>query len=125
MQVLDGLTSPSSVLGGVVATEDGLPLAARLPADLDGESLAAAAAAAGKLAERALSDTGRGDLEVAVLEASRSKLLVCPLTVGYLLAIADPGADLVSLGLQIADAARGLEAASASLVIAPEELEAV
>jgi predicted regulator of Ras-like GTPase activity (Roadblock/LC7/MglB family) len=115
-QALDSLTCLQGVVGGVVATDDGLPLAARVQTGLDGESLAAAAAAMGHYARGALTDASRGELSVAVLEASRLKLLICPLSLGYLLAITEPEADLTTIMPEVNEAARSLEGTWASLV---------
>ena len=119
-RTLDALVAADDVLGGVVATEDGLVLATRLPVGLDGEALAAAAAAAGSFAERALAGANWGDLEIVALEATKLKLIVCPLSVGYLLTVAEPDADLRPLVPQIAGAARDLNRTSTPFVGAPE-----
>jgi predicted regulator of Ras-like GTPase activity (Roadblock/LC7/MglB family) len=119
-RALDALAGADSVLGGVVATEDGLVLATHLPPGLDGEALAAAAAAAGSFAERALAGANWGDLEAVALEATKLKLLVCPLSVGYLLTVAEPDADLRPLVPRVTGAARDLDRTSMPFVGAPE-----
>ncbi len=114
--ILDSLTSLKGIEGGVVATEDGLPLATQLSSRLDEEALAGAAAAVGHSASRILNDISWGQLGMAVLEGSRMKLLVCPLSAGYLLALAAPEADLEAIAPQVSSAARDLEEAFASLI---------
>ena len=113
---LEALIGVRGVVGGMVATEEGLPLAARLGSELDEEGLAAAAAAVGGLASKTLIDLGRGDLEVAVLDASKFRFLVQPIAVGYLLVVAEPDANVGRIVTKMTDAAATLEETAADLV---------
>jgi len=105
---LEALVTTRGVLGAVVATEDGFVLAARLAGDQDGEALAATAAAIGRSAGAALARLGRGKLQMAMLEASRFRLLVRAALEGYLLVVAEPEANV---GLMLSE----MEAAAAAV----------
>jgi predicted regulator of Ras-like GTPase activity (Roadblock/LC7/MglB family) len=83
------LLEVEGVLGGVICTEDGLSLASALKPGLDEESLAAAGARLGQLSRNQLAGE---DLEAAVLDASRLRLVVTPVSLGYLVLAADPAA---------------------------------
>jgi predicted regulator of Ras-like GTPase activity (Roadblock/LC7/MglB family) len=115
VDILESLSRLPGIEGGVVATDDGLPLATRFSSRLDGETLAAAAAAMGQSTRNVLRGITWGELGMAVLEGSRMKFLVCPLSVGYLLALAKPDADLRAITPQVSVAARDLDQAFASL----------
>lgn len=113
---LEALTGTQGVLGGVVATEDGFLLAARVSRGQDREGLAAAAATMGRVASDTLGRLGRGDLEVATLEASKLTFLVRRVSLGFLLVVADPGADVGAIATEMGRAAASLERAAAALV---------
>jgi len=113
---LDALTRTEGVLGAVLATEDGFLLAARVSPGQDREGLAAAAAAIGRVTNDTLRRLGRGDLEVATLEASKLTFLVQRVSVGFLLVVADPGADVGVIATEMSRAAVPLERAAAALV---------
>ncbi len=70
----------------------------------------------GHSASKVLNDISWGQLGMAVLEGSRMKLLVCPLSAGYLLALAAPEADLEAIAPQVSSTAKDLEEAFASLI---------
>lgn len=113
---LEALTRTQGVLGAVLATEDGFLLAARVGPGQDKEGLAAAAATMGRVANDALRRLGRGDLEVATLEASKLTFLVRRVSVGSLLVVADPEADVGVIATEMSRAAVSLERAAAALV---------
>jgi predicted regulator of Ras-like GTPase activity (Roadblock/LC7/MglB family) len=98
------LLEADGILGGVLCTEDGLPLASALRPGLDEESLAAAGARIGQLSRDQFGDE---DLEAGVLDASRLRLVVRPVSLGYLVLAADPAAAIgpaVELAKQLAAA---------------------
>jgi predicted regulator of Ras-like GTPase activity (Roadblock/LC7/MglB family) len=98
------LLEADGILGGVLCTEDGLPLASALTPGLDEESLAAAGARVGQLSRHQLGDE---NLEAGVLDASRLRLVVRPVSLGYLVLAADPSAPIgpaVELAKQLAAA---------------------
>jgi predicted regulator of Ras-like GTPase activity (Roadblock/LC7/MglB family) len=108
------LLESDGILGGVLCDEDGLPLASALRPGLDEESLAAAGARVGQLSRRQLGDE---DLEAGVLDASRLRLVVRPVSLGYLVLAADPAAAIgpaVEVAKQLADAIEQTAAAAMS-----------
>ena len=112
---LDALMDIPGVLAGMVATDEGLPLAARLRTELDEESLAAAAAVLGQLGTRTLKDTGHGDLEVVVLDASKFRFVVRPVALGYLMVVTEPCAEADPLLGKMTNAAACLDAVGSAL----------
>jgi predicted regulator of Ras-like GTPase activity (Roadblock/LC7/MglB family) len=112
---LDALMGIPGVLAGMVATDDGLPLAARLRTELDEEALAAAAAVLGQLGTRTLKDTGRGDLEAIVLDASKFRFVVQPVALGYLMVVTDPLAEADPVLGEMTKAAACLDKAGSAL----------
>jgi len=97
---LRALTRTRGVLGAVLATEDGLLLAASLDCEQDAEALAAAAAAMARSSSRALIRVGCGELQMAMLEASKLRFLVRGASGAYLLVVAEPHANV---GLIVAE----------------------
>lgn len=87
---LDALMGVPGVLAGMIATEEGLPLDARLRGELDADALAAAAAVLGQLGSRTVQAHGGRGLELVVLDASKYRFMVQPVTLGYLMAVTDP-----------------------------------
>jgi predicted regulator of Ras-like GTPase activity (Roadblock/LC7/MglB family) len=114
-ETLEALTEISGVVGGVLAAEDGFPLATRLGGVHDREGMAAAAAAIGQLAGQTLGRLGRGALQLAVLEASRATFVVRPTSVGFLMAVAEPEADVSLIATEMRRAAAALEQAASAL----------
>jgi predicted regulator of Ras-like GTPase activity (Roadblock/LC7/MglB family) len=112
---LESLLSVPGVLAGMVATEEGLPLAARLRSELDGDALAAAAAVLGQLGSKALDGMGRGGLRVVVLDASKFRFMIQPLGIGYLMVVTDPNTEPDPVAAEIILAAADLGRATAEL----------
>ena len=101
-EALRPLLETAGVLGGVLATPDGLPMAAALKEGLDEEGIAATGARLGQLARAGM---GEEALEMMVLEATRLRLVVRPVSLGYLVVVAEPNS-----GIEMAlAAARQLE----------------
>jgi len=109
------LVATPGVCGGVVATDDGLPLAVRLQAGHDREALSAAAAVLGRLAAMVIATLDRGELELGVLEGEKLRLMVRPLSLGFLLVLTEPEANLGLIAREIARAAEALEQAAAAV----------
>jgi len=112
---LDALMGVPGVLAGMVATDEGLPLAARLRTELDEEALAAAAAVLGQLGARTLKDVGRGELEVVVLDASKFRFVVQPVALGYLMVVTEPLAEADPVLGEMTSAAACLDEAGSAL----------
>lgn len=124
-EALETLTETPGVRAAVVAAEDGLPIAMRLQSDQDGEMWAAVASSMGRLAQRVLKRLARGSLEVGVFDTDRYRFLVCPLRVGFLLAVCEPQANVGLVTLEMQAAATALETATEAMAdgarIAPAE----
>jgi predicted regulator of Ras-like GTPase activity (Roadblock/LC7/MglB family) len=112
---LEALQRTRGALGALVATHDGLVLAARLESGLDAEAHAAAAAVLARLASKTLSAINRGQLRTMAVQASRLTLLVSPLPIGYLLVLTRPEAELAPTAAGMRKAARTIVTAAASL----------
>jgi predicted regulator of Ras-like GTPase activity (Roadblock/LC7/MglB family) len=100
----------------LASTEEGFPLATKLRGAYDSEALAAAAATIARSSVPVLARLGRGELEVAILEASRLSLLVRRVSPGYLLVVAEPEANLGLIAGEMERASRELEHAAADLL---------
>lgn len=86
-EALRPLLEMPGILGGLISATDGLLMAAVVKEGLDQESLAAAGARLGQLASARLA---YDVLDVAVLDATRLRLIVHPTALGYLTVVADP-----------------------------------
>jgi len=113
---LEALLGVPGVVGAVLATDDGLPLAAHVREDLDEEALAAAAAVLGQLGAKASADGGLGSLRFVGLDASKLRFMVEPVALGHLLALSDYSADVEQVlpemhrsALELDEAARAME----------------
>ncbi len=112
---LEMLLGMGGVLGAVVATEDGLPVAKRLPGGHDRDGMSAAAAAMGRLAGKTLDHLGKGRLEVATFEGSKLTFLVGRVSVGFLMSVVEPEAEVELIAKARRQAAAPLEEAGAGL----------
>lgn len=92
-QLLRHLLETDGVVGGVLCSLDGLPLAAALGGNLDEEGLAAAGARLGQMASGCLGSDG---LELAVMDATRLMIVVQPVALGYLVVAAEPAGKIES-----------------------------
>jgi predicted regulator of Ras-like GTPase activity (Roadblock/LC7/MglB family) len=113
---LASLLELPGVLAGMVATEEGLPLAARLRSELDEDALAAAAAVLGRLGAKALNAADQGALGLLVLDASKFRFIVRPLAVGYLMVVTDPSTEPDPVAEQMSSTVMELDRATAELV---------
>ncbi len=112
---LDALMEVPGVVATMVATEEGLPLAARLRTELDEDGLAAAAAALGQLGSRALAGSRHARVQLVVLDASKLRFMVQPVALGYLMVVTEPSAKADPVAERMKSAAAGLGRASAGL----------
>ncbi len=103
------------VLAGVVAAEDGLPIAVRLRTDQDGDVWSAAAAAMGRIGRKMLRRLDKGDLEVGVFDTNRYRLIVRAVRLGYLLAVCEPEANIGLITMELEAAAERLDRAAVAL----------
>jgi len=106
---MNGLTGTMGVLAGVVAAEDGLPIAVRLRSDQNGEVWAAAASAMGRIGRKVLAKLSKGELQVGVFDTDRYRLIVRPISLGYLLAVCEPKASIGVVTMELEAAAKALD----------------
>jgi predicted regulator of Ras-like GTPase activity (Roadblock/LC7/MglB family) len=114
-EALRPLLEVEGVLGGVLCSADGLPLAAALKDGLDEDGLAAAGARLGQLAGGCLGDDG---LEIAVIDASRLMIVVRPVSLGYLTLAANPLGEMEAAIAAAKQAGATLEEIAAALATA-------
>jgi predicted regulator of Ras-like GTPase activity (Roadblock/LC7/MglB family) len=112
---LQALTGTPGVQAGLVATDDGLPIAMHLQPRQDGDVLAATAAAVGRAAANALSALGGDTLELGVFDAEQFRLMVRPLSIGFLLVLAELDANVGLIAVGMASAAAELEKVAADV----------
>jgi predicted regulator of Ras-like GTPase activity (Roadblock/LC7/MglB family) len=112
---LQSLVATRGVLAAVVAAPDGLPVAVRVQDGHDGEAWAAAASIMGRLARKVLTRLSRGRLEVAFFDTEAYRFLLRPISVGYLLAVCAPDANVGLVSIEIETAAASLEALAQAL----------
>jgi predicted regulator of Ras-like GTPase activity (Roadblock/LC7/MglB family) len=112
---LEALMGVPGVLAGMIATEEGLPLDARLRTELDREALAAAAAVLGQLGSRTLTGSESNGLELVVLDSSKYRFMVQPVALGYLMVVTDPQIAADSVATQMAESVAMLERAVTAL----------
>ena len=113
---LEALTSGPGVLGAMACTDDGLPLLVRLQSHHDRETLAAAGAELGEMTCEVLDRLKQGELEMAVLETEEFRFLVRPLSMGFLLVMAESEANVGLLSVEMSKAAAALEKAVSAVV---------
>ena len=114
-EALDRLAGVPGVVGALVMGRDGLPVAARIEDREAGESWAAVAAVLGNLAGQLLDAAERDEMTAAVFTAAQHQFVVLPVGVGYLLAIAQPGADGAALCERARAVADEVNSAAAAL----------
>jgi len=114
-QPLQALTATPGVQAGLVATDDGLPIATRLRPRQDADALSGTAAAIGRLAATAVAGLGKGELQLGVFDAEQFRLIVRPLSVGFLLVLAEPDANLGLIAGRMCSAAAAIEEIAAGI----------
>ncbi|MBE9567011.1 MAG: roadblock/LC7 domain-containing protein [Proteobacteria bacterium] len=113
---LETLTSGPGVLGAMACTDDGLPLLVRLQSHHDRDALAAAGAELGEMTCEVLDRLKQGELEMAVLETEELRFLVRPLSMGFLLVMAESEANVGLLSVEMSKAAAAIEKAVSAVV---------
>lgn len=110
---LGRLLEEPEVVGALVTARDGLPILMQMEGDT-GETWSAVAAVLGNLAGQLLEKAGE-EMTAAAFAASNCQFVVLPVAVGYLLAVAAPGADTAGLYEQVRAVAEDVNAAAAAL----------
>ena len=116
---LRSLAARPGVLAALMASEDGLPIAVQMGPGHDAEIWSAAASVMGRLAQRALTEMGKGDLEVGVIDTDRFRIVLRPLSVGFLLAVCGSEASIVQIAARMAEVAVALDHAAAPMMGVP------
>jgi predicted regulator of Ras-like GTPase activity (Roadblock/LC7/MglB family) len=112
---LQSLVATRGVLAAVLAAPDGLPVAIRVQSGHDGEAWAAAASIMGRLARKVLTRLSKGRLEVAFFDTEAYRFLLRPISLGYLLAVCAPDANVGLVSIEMETAAANLETLAQAL----------
>jgi predicted regulator of Ras-like GTPase activity (Roadblock/LC7/MglB family) len=107
---LGDLRRIAGIRGGLLVAQDGLVIAAELPAPLAAEPLAALAATLGRELESSVDQLGRSAFRTASFSAEDGTVFVGGSAVGYLILIADATADQVVVSSALRSALTRLEA---------------
>ena len=99
------------VKGALIVGADGFVIAAELPDGVAAESLAALAATLGRDLEVGASRLGRGAFQTALFSADDGTLCLATSPIGFVLALAEPQANLQAVRSALADAVALIEAA--------------
>ncbi len=112
---LERLVAQPGVVAGLVTTPDGLPVAMRAQDEETGEAWAAVAAVLANAAGKLLASYGQGGLLSATFQADRRSVLIRTLSLGFLVAVAEPHLDGDSLSARMRVAASDLERAASTI----------
>jgi predicted regulator of Ras-like GTPase activity (Roadblock/LC7/MglB family) len=110
---LGHLAEAPEVVGALVTARDGLPVMMRMNGEM-GETWSAVAAVLGNLAGQLL-ETTDDEMTAALFTASNHQFVVMPVAVGFLLAVATPGADSAALYERVRAVAEDVNAAATAL----------
>lgn len=102
----------SGVVAAVAATRDGLPLAAHCPPYLEQETLAAAAAALGRMAAMTAEALGYGECRLSTFDADDYRLLVRPAATGFVVVVARRDTDMEQIAAHLGQAAAAVDEAA-------------
>jgi len=89
-KLLAQIVKDNGLEGAVIADLEGLPLASYLPTNLDEDEIAAAAAAILAVADSKLSDTDKGNVVQASIEAESGYLVITPMKGEYVVSVLAP-----------------------------------
>ena len=99
------------VKGAAIVAADGFVIAAEVPEGVAVESLAALAATLGRDLEVGASRLGRGAFQTALFSADDGTLFLATSPIGFVVALAEPQANLQSVRGALAEAVGLIEAA--------------
>ena len=99
------------VKGAAIVAPDGFVIAAEMPEGVAVESLAALAATLGRDLEVGASRLGRGAFQTALFSADDGTLFLATSPIGFVVALAEPQANLQSVRGALAEAVGLIEAA--------------
>ncbi len=108
-QAVARMTRVSGVRAAGLCSYDGINIVSRTAAGTQGEDeLAAMSAQMGSVAAALLQATEGGGLRTAAFETANGRLVIADVDRGYLVAVADPSANMGLLWLVVEQAARQL-----------------
>lgn len=113
---LGSLSQAPEVVGALVAARDGLPVTVQMD-QTTAETWSAVAAVLGNLAGQLLKATDE-EMAAAMFTASNYQFVVAPVAVGFLLAVATPGADSAALYERVRAVAEQVNTAATALASA-------
>ena len=117
--IVEGLGRLHWVRGALVVSPDGFVIAAEVPRGLAVEPLAALAATLGRDLEVGASRLGHGAFQTALFSADDGTVLLAASRIGFVVALAEPQANLQSVRSALSDAVSLIEAAWAPGEAAP------
>jgi predicted regulator of Ras-like GTPase activity (Roadblock/LC7/MglB family) len=112
---LERLVAQPGVVAGLVTTTDGLPVAMQVQDEETGEAWAAVAAVLANAAGKLLASYGQGGLLSATFQADRRSVLIRTLSLGFLVAVAEPDLDGDLLTARMRVAASDLERVASTI----------
>ena len=107
-KLLEQVNELPGVLGSMVMTEDGLPVASVLGAGLDEECVAAFASSSSHAVRRAVTHYGDKAPDEVVLESEGGNLLLLPIAGATLAVITHPGLEMNTGLVEVRSIARRL-----------------
>jgi predicted regulator of Ras-like GTPase activity (Roadblock/LC7/MglB family) len=114
--ILQGLRSQPGLRLALLVAPDGLLIAGAAAGDEAEEMWGAVSAVLTNLGGQITKAEGAGDLETAVFYTDDCRLLVARAKLGFLLAVADPQANLEQLSAEVAQAGRSCDVRTESLL---------
>jgi predicted regulator of Ras-like GTPase activity (Roadblock/LC7/MglB family) len=102
------------IRGALIVAADGFVIASEVPSGVAVESLAALAATLGRDLEVGASRLGRGAFQTALFSADDGTLFLATSPIGFVVALAEPQANLQSVRGALAEAVALIEAAWAA-----------
>ena len=102
-EIVQGLARLPSMRGALIGAPDGFVIAAAAPAGVAVEPLAALAATLGRDLEVGASRLGRGAFQTAMFSADDGTMFLAATTIGFVVAMAEPQANLQTVRGGLAD----------------------
>ena len=109
--IVEGLGRLHWVRGALVVSPDGFVIAAEVPTAVKVEPLAALAATLGRDLEVGASRLGHGAFQTALFSADDGTVLLATSRIGFVVALAEPQANLEAVRSALTDGVRLIEAA--------------
>jgi len=110
-EIVQGLARLPAMRGALIVAPDGFVIAAAAPDGVAVEPLAALAATLGRDLEVGASRLGRGAFQTAMFSADDGTMFLAATTIGFVVAMAEPQANLQTVRGGLADAVTMIEAA--------------